>query len=85
MKVSRRKILAGLVAAGVALPAAYYARQEWERAQEAELSSDEPAVPVNDLPNALLGERLVGIWTGAWWAITRRWPSWPGRNSCCST
>lgn len=62
MKVSRRKILAGLVAAGVALPAAYYARQEWERAQEAELSSDEPAVPVNDLPNALLGERLVGIW-----------------------
>ncbi len=56
------KILAGLVAAGVALPAAYYARQEWERAQEAELSSDEPAVPVDDLPNALLGERLVGIW-----------------------
>lgn len=72
MKVSRRKILAGLVAAGVALPAGYYAQQEWQRAQEAELSSDEPAVPVDDLPNALLGERLVGIWD---WRLTGNHPA----------
>lgn len=72
MKVSRRKILAGLVAAGVALPAGYYARQAWQRAEEAELSSDEPAVPVDDLPNALLGERLVGIWD---WRMTSDHPA----------
>ncbi|MGI4836850.1 MAG: hypothetical protein ACRYF9_04475 [Janthinobacterium lividum] len=65
MKVSRRRMLAGLVAAGVVLPAGFAARQQWQeyqQAQEAELSSDEPGVPVADVPDALLGERLVGIW-----------------------
>lgn len=62
MKVSRRGMLAGLVAAGVVLPAGWYGRQKWNQVQEAELSSDEPAVPVDDLPNAFLAERLVGIW-----------------------
>lgn len=62
MNFSRRGMLAGLLAAGVVLPAGYYARQKWEQDQEAELSSDEPAVPVDNVPDALLGERLVGIW-----------------------
>ncbi|CAH0647656.1 MULTISPECIES: pyoverdine maturation tyrosinase PvdP [Pseudomonas] len=62
MKVSRRGMLAGLVAAGAVLPTGYFAWQKWDEAQEAELASDEPAVPVDDVPNALLGERLTGIW-----------------------
>lgn len=62
MKFSRRGLIAGLAAASVALPAGYLGQREWNRRQEAELNSDEPPVPVADLPDALLAERLVGIW-----------------------
>ncbi|MDH0894625.1 MULTISPECIES: PvdJ/PvdD/PvdP-like protein [unclassified Pseudomonas] len=62
MKFSRRGFVAGLAVA-VALPAGiYYAHREWEDAEAAELSSDEPGTPVPVLQDALLASRLVGVW-----------------------
>ncbi|WP_313053337.1 pyoverdine maturation tyrosinase PvdP [Pseudomonas lopnurensis] len=61
MKVSRRGFVAGLTMAAV-LPAGFYAHRQWEEKQAAELASDEPDTPVPALPDALLANRLVGIW-----------------------
>lgn len=46
----------------VALPTGLYAHRKWEAVEAAELSSDEPETSVPALQNALLANRLVGVW-----------------------
>ncbi|WP_437883871.1 pyoverdine maturation tyrosinase PvdP [Pseudomonas sp. LRF_L74] len=64
MKFSRRGFVAGLALA-VAVPAVstgVYVQRKREEEEAAELSSDEPATPVPELADALLANRLTGIW-----------------------
>lgn len=64
MTFSRRGFVAGLAAVGaVALPVAgYRAYRQHQQEEQAELASDEPGTPVPVLEEALLADRLCGIW-----------------------
>ncbi|MGV6476976.1 pyoverdine maturation tyrosinase PvdP [Azotobacter vinelandii] len=61
MKFSRRGFVAGLAAAAT-LSAGVYTHRKWKESEAAELSSDEPDTPVPVLQDALLANRLVGVW-----------------------
>jgi hypothetical protein len=62
MKISRRGFVAGGVAAGASVPAAWYLYGKFKPKQGDPEQEPEPAVIVPPLEEALLARRLIGIW-----------------------
>ncbi|WP_193076022.1 PvdJ/PvdD/PvdP-like protein [Pseudomonas sp. FME51] len=78
MNFSRRGFVAGLgLVLAATVPAGLHVRRRWEKAEAAELSSDEPDTPVPVLPEALLANRLVAVWDIRFVEGRQRFPELP--------